>query len=70
MTTIAIPIEEKIQTELEQYAKEQNLTTEQVLAKIIMQFVFEARMRAFRKIMQPLAQKAGFNSEEDILTMN
>ncbi|MBL7814788.1 MAG: hypothetical protein JNL70_07255 [Saprospiraceae bacterium] len=70
MTTIAIPIEEKIQVELEKYAKEQNLTTEQILERIVTQFILEERMKAFRKIMQPLAEKAGYFSEEDILTMS
>ncbi len=70
MTTIAIPIEEKIQTELEQYAKEQNLTTEEVLERIVKQFILEARIKAFRKIMQPLAEKAGYFSEDDILRIN
>ena len=66
MTTIAFPIKERTQIELEKYAKEQNLTTDEVLNRAIERFLLEERMSVIQRRLQPLINQSGYKTEEDI----
>ncbi|GAB3328961.1 hypothetical protein GCM10027299_31750 [Larkinella ripae] len=66
MTVLSISIEENAFNDLQERSKQLNVSSEELVQKIIADYLYLEKMDRIRREMKGFAEKAGFQSEEDI----
>jgi predicted DNA-binding ribbon-helix-helix protein len=66
MTIVALALEDAVYEDLKQVSDTSNLSSEQMITRIIKNYLHVEKMNAIRKQLKGTAEAAGFFSEEDI----
>lgn len=66
MTVLTVSIEEAAFNDLQEKSKQLNLSSENLVQKIIDDYLYLERVNKIRLEMKSVAEEAGFQSEEDI----
>ncbi len=66
MTVVAVELEDKIFRDLEEVSGTANLPSDQMISRIVKNYLHVEKMNKIRRELKGTAEAAGFFSEEDI----
>jgi CRISPR/Cas system CMR subunit Cmr4 (Cas7 group RAMP superfamily) len=66
MTVVAIELEDKVFQDLEEASGELNVPSDQMISRIVKNYLHIEKMNKIRRELRGTAEAAGFFSEEDI----
>ncbi|GAB3498852.1 hypothetical protein GCM10027341_21100 [Spirosoma knui] len=66
MTVIAVNLEDNILKDLKEVSDEFSLPSDQMISRIVKNYLHVEKMRKLRRELKGTAEAAGFSSEEDI----
>lgn len=66
MTVVAVELEDKVFRDLEEMSDTVNLPSDQMISRIVKNYLHVEKMNKLRRELRGTAEAAGFFSEEDI----